>query len=166
MKQLRQSWQLDCSTERYWRVFLDEEYSRALYLDGFKYRDYRVLLSNASARNLYIAPRLNLPGPVAKLVGDSFAYEQHGTLDRANSLWAWKMVQPGDVQGKKGIITSSGTIRVVDAGEGQCTRTDEVTIAANIFGLGGLIESSVEKELRAAWETEISFFQRWLKEKA
>ena len=83
MKQLKQSWQLNCSTERYWRVFLDEEYSRALYLDGFKYRDYRVLLCNASARNLYIAPRLNLPGPVAKLVGDSFAYEQHGTLDGA-----------------------------------------------------------------------------------
>ena len=166
MRRLKQSWTLGCDAERFWRVFLDAEYSRALYLDAFRFKSYRVLSSEATARNLHLAPRLNLPGPLAKLVGDSFAYEQHGTLDRPNSLWTWKMVQPGDVKGKAGLVSSSGTICVTDAGAGQCTRTDDVTVTAHLFGLGSLLEATVEKELRTSWDTEIAFLQRWLTEKS
>jgi hypothetical protein len=164
MKRLTQSWLIACSAERFWQVFFDDAYSQALYLDAFKFKAYRVLAKDARTRKLHVSPRLNLPGPVAKLVGDSFAYEQHGTFDRAAGTFTWKMAQPGDVTGKPGIVSSSGTIKVVDAAPGQCTRTDDVTVSANAFGLGGLIESSVEKELRSSWDTEIAFVRRWLAE--
>lgn len=162
MKTLTRTWDLDCSAEKYWDVFTDPDYSRALYLEGLGFKDYRVINADPAARKLALVPKLNVPGPVAKLLGDAFAYEQHGTLDRAAGVWTWKMVHPG---GKKGIVSSDGTIRVVSTGEGRCRRTDEVHVAAHVFGLGGVIESSVEKELLASWESELAFFRRWVQTK-
>lgn len=158
MKRMTQTWSLPCSAETFWKIFFDAEYTRALYLDAFRFNDYRVVSNDGTSRKLYVAPRVNLPGPLAKLAGDKFAYEQHGTLDRARGVFSWKMVHPGG----KGMVSSDGTIRVVDAGDGRCTRTDEVTVTGNVFGLGGLIESSAEKELVASWTTEIEFLKRWI----
>jgi hypothetical protein len=159
MKKLTRTWTLPCSAARYWDIFSDEAYSRALYLEGLRFKDFRVLAGDPSARRLYLSPRINAPGPVQKLMGDSFAYEQHGRLDRAAGLWSWKMVHPG---GKKGMVSSEGTIRVIDAGAGQCTRSDEVTITGNVFGVGGLIESAAESELKSSWDAELAFFKTWL----
>ena len=156
---MTESFTLPCSAETFWRIFLDADYSRALYLDAFRFNDYRVIANDGTTRKIFVAPRVNLPGPLAKL-GSKFAYEQHGTLDRAKGVFTWKMVHPNG----KGMVSSEGTIRVADAGDGRCTRNDEVTVTGNVFGLGGLIESSAEKELRKSWATETAFLERWLKE--
>ena len=158
MKQVTQSWTLPCSAERYWDVYLDPDYNRALYLEGLGFQDYQVLHSDDTTRRLRLSPKLNLPGPVAKLVGDKFAYEQHATIDRKAGLWTWKMVQPGE-PGKKGIVSTSGTIRVTDSAPGQCTRRDEVSVTGNVFGLDGVLESVVEKELHSTWAKEIAFLR-------
>jgi hypothetical protein len=159
VKKLTRTWELECSSERFWDVFTDPEYSRALYLEGLHFKDYRVISADPADRKLHLAPKLNVPAPIAKLLGDAFAYEQHGKLDRAAGVWTWKMVQPG---GKKGIVSSEGSIRVASTGEGRCRRSDEVNVTGNVFGLGGVIESSVEKELTDSWEAELAFFRRWL----
>lgn len=165
MKQLRQSWGLPCGVDRFWEVFFEDAYSRALYLEGLQFKGYRVISLEETSRKLHLSPKLNVPGPVAKLIGDSFAYEQHGSFDRAAGLFSWRMVQPGDVKGKPGAITSSGTIRVTADGADRCTRTDQVTVSASVFGLAGMIESAMEKELKSSWDTEIAFFKRWIAER-
>ena len=159
VKKLTRSWDLDCSADRYWDVFTDADFSRALYLEGLHFKDYRVINADPKDRKLALVPTVNLPGPVAKLVGDRFAYEQHGKLDRGAGVWSWRMVQPG---GGKGIVSSEGTIRITPAGDGKCRRTDEVTVTGNVFGIGGMIESSVEKELEKSWAEEIAFFKKWI----
>jgi len=109
---------------------------------------------------------MKLPAPVAKLIGDSFAFEDHGTLDRAKGEWTWRMVQPANLDSKtkarKDVVTMHGTVRIEASGDGHCRRTDEFTIEAKIFGLGSLIESSIEKELRSARTKEYAFLVRWL----
>jgi hypothetical protein len=109
---------------------------------------------------------MKLPAPVAKLIGDSFAFEDHGTLDRAEGEWTWRMVQPANLDSKtkarKDVVTMHGTVRIEASGDGHCRRTDEFTIEAKIFGLGSLIESSIEKELRSARTKEYAFLMRWL----
>jgi hypothetical protein len=162
MKRMTQSWLLPCSAEAFWTLFFDADYTRALYLEAFRFNDYRVISNDGTTRKLHVAPRVNLPGPLAKLAGDKFAYEQHGSLDRGRGVFSWKMVHPGG----KGMVSSEGSIRVVDAGPGEdrCNRTDDVTVTGNVFGLGGLIESAAEKELLASWGTEIEFLKRWLAE--
>jgi len=54
-----------------------------------------------------------------------------------------------------------GTVRIAASGNGRCRRTDNFTVEAKIFGLGGLIESSIEKELQSARAKEYAFLTRW-----
>jgi len=57
---------------------------------------------------------------------------------------------------------ADGAARVELAGDGQSRRTDDFCVEAKVFGLGGLIESSVEKELRRARAKEYAFLTRWV----
>jgi len=97
-----------------------------------------------------------LPGILQKFAGDSFGYEEHGTFARADNKWTWRMVP------KKEIVASRGTVRIEPTADGKCRRSDEVIIEGKLFGVGGLIESSAEKEVRASFTKELAFFQRWL----
>jgi hypothetical protein len=156
MKTVTGSAVLPCSVDTFWNVFFDEAYQRALFLDELKFREFELLEKTDTARKIRVVPKVNLPGPLQKLVGDSFGYEEHGTLDRARSEWTWRMVP------KKEIVATRGKVRVEAAGDNQCRRNDEVIIEGKIFGLGGVIESTAEKEVRASWTKEQAFFRRWL----
>jgi hypothetical protein len=147
---------LPCTVETLWNVFFDERYTRSLYLDELQFKDFSVLELTPTSRKIRVVPKVNLPGPLQKLIGDSFAYEEHGTLDRARNEWTWHMVP------RKEIVATRGTVRLEPVGEGQCRRNDQVIIEGKIFGLGGLIESTAEKEVRASSAKELAFLLRWL----
>lgn len=87
-------------------------------------------------------------------------------LDRAKNVWTWQMVQPQQLpagaKAKPGIVTTRGVVRVEPLGEGRCRRSDELVIEAHVFGLGGVIESSAEKEARAGWALEVPMLTRWV----
>jgi hypothetical protein len=166
VKTITETFSLPSLPERMWALFLDQDYLRSLYLDELRFVDVTVLEIGESSRRLRITPRLALPAALQKLVGDSFAYEDHATLDRARGVWSWKMVQPNDIdpreKPRKPLVTSHGTIRVEADGEGKSRRTDTVTVEAHVLGLGGLIESTVEKEIRASWTKELAFLRKRL----
>jgi len=157
---------LPCTPETFWAAFLDESYLSALYLEELEYRAFAVIEIGQTSRKLRIVPKMRLPAPVAKLIGDSFAFEDHGTLDRARGEWTWRMVQPANLDPKskprKDVVGMHGTVRVEATGDGHCRRTDEFSIEAKIFGLGSLIESSIEKELLSARAKEYAFLARWV----
>jgi len=157
---------LPCTPETFWAAFLDESCLTALYLEELEYRAFAIIEIGDTSRKLRIVPKMKLPAPVARLIGESFAYEDHGTLDRARNEWTWRMVQPANLDPKskprKDVVTMHGTVRVEATGDGHCRRTDNFSIEAKIFGLGGLIESSIEKELRSARAKEYAFLSRWV----
>lgn len=159
-----------CTPDILWGAFLNESYLRALYLDELESRAFDVLEIGEASRKLRIVPKMKLPAPVAKLIGESFAYEEHGTLDRATNEWTWRMVQPANLDSKskprKDAVTMHGTVRIDPSGEGHSRRTDRFTVEAKLFGLGGLIESSIEKELQRGRATEYAFLTRWLEQQA
>jgi hypothetical protein len=156
MKTVTASTVLPCPPETFWKVFLDEQFTRALFLDELQFKELTILELTDSSRKVRVVPKINLPGPLQKLVGDSFGYEEHGTLDRARNEWTWRMIP------KKEIIATRGKVRVEPTGDGHCRRNDEVIIEGKIFGLGGVIESTAEKEVRASSAKENAFFVRWL----
>lgn len=166
MKTVSESVVLPCSPDAFWQLFLDEKYMRALFMEALEFKDFSVLELSDAGRKIRAVPKLKLPAVIDKLVGDTFAYEEHGTLDRAKNLWTWRMVQPAKLdpksKPKKDMVSTRGTIRIEPTGDGQCRRTDEVVIEAHIFGLGGVIESTVEKEVRASWAKEFAFLRKWL----
>jgi Protein of unknown function (DUF2505) len=160
------SFLLPCTPDLFWRIFLDPAYLRALYLEELKYKGFEILEITDALRKLRIVPNFNLPGPIEALIGESFAYEEHGTLDRAHDVWTWRMVQPKDLhpaaKPREGLVAALGSVRIEATSEHQCRRSNEVVIEANIFGLGGLIESIIEKEFRAAWVKETALLTRWI----
>mgnify|MGYP001818321149 FL=1 len=168
MKSSTTSAVLPCTPDIFWASFLNESYLRALYLDELESRAFAILDIGEASRKLRIAPKMKLPAPVAKLIGESFAFEEHGTLDHATNEWTWRMVQPANLDSKrkprKDAVTMHGTVRVEPSGEGHCRRTDSFTVEAKIFGLGSLIESSIEKELQSARAKEYAFLARWVEQ--
>jgi hypothetical protein len=158
MRSISSSHVFSCDSDTFWKAFFDEAYGRALYLEELQFRSFAVLEQTPTTRRMRITPKMNLPGPVEKLLGDSFAYEEQGTFDKAKNVFHWKMV-PSALKDK---LFTSGTITVEPAGEGKVKRTDSVSIEAKVFAVGGLIEQSAEKEMRAGWEKERKFLERWL----
>lgn len=157
---------LPCTPEKFWAIYLDESYLNALYLEELRYQAFSVIEIGDTSRKLRLVPKMKLPAPVAKLIGDGFAYEDHGTLDRTTNEWTWQMVQPTNLDSKskprKDVVTMHGTVHAEPTADGHCRRTDEFSVDAKIFGLGTLIESTIEKELQSARVKEYAFLTQWL----
>ena len=166
MKTATTSAVLPCTPDHFWSSFLDESYLRALYVGELQSRTFDVLELSDTSRTLRIGPKLKLPAPLAKLIGESFVYEELSTLDRDNGQWSWRMVQPAKLDSKskprKDAVTMHGTGRIEPATPDQCRRTDTWSIEARIFGLGGLLEATIHKELQSGRAKEYAFLARWL----
>ncbi len=163
MKTITASVELPCSVERFWEIYLDEAFLRELYMTELQYKEFSLLEAKGDTRKVRIVPKINLPGPLEKLMAGGFVYENHGSLDRASNTWTFRMVQPvgPDGKAKKEMVSTGGKVHVQALGDGRCKRTDEVTVEGRIFGLGGIIEATVEKETRAASEKEFALMRRW-----
>jgi hypothetical protein len=164
MRTVSERFVLPCDPDTFWRWFLDESYIKALFLDELKFKELTVLELTDKSRKIRAVPSMNLPAVLEKLVGSSFAYEEHGTLDRAKGEWTWRMLQPEKAEGKskKELVSTRGVIRVAPGSDGKSNRSDEVQVEGKLFGVGGIIESTVEKEMRSVWTKEIAFLTRWL----
>jgi len=165
LRQLTQTSRFACSKETFWTVFKDEAYLRALYVEGLGFKGFEILELAADTRKLRIVPKLNVPSTLAKLIGDAFAYEEHGRFDRAKGEWTWRMVQPATSRMAE-IVSTRGAVHVDEIAAGECERVDELTVEGKVFGLRALIESSAEKEARSAWAKEAVFMAEWLRRHA
>ena len=153
---------IDCDPETFWSVFWDDdEFTKKFYLEGLEFKECEILERTETLRHIRLVPKMNLPKPVVKVLGDKFGYEDVATLDREKNELRWKM-KPNTLADK---LKMEGVIRIEAAGEGKCTRRDEVTIEAKIFGVGKLVESSTEDEVRTAWGKESAFINRYLKQR-
>lgn len=156
---------VDCSPEEFWQGFLDADFNRQLYLETLGFTQYNVVEQKEEGdkvkRTVEAKPRLNMPGPVAKLLGNSFGFREIGTIDRAKNTYEWHWVT--SVLSDK--LSVRGTMRVEPAGEKRSKRIVNITIEAKIFGVGGMVESSAEKDMRAGWEASASFTNRYAAKK-
>lgn len=142
----------------FWTTFFDRAYNEALYAKGLQFPKYEVLKQEENdktiVRSVRVTPKLDVPGPIAKMLGDGFAYLEEGTWDRATKIWKWKN-SPSDK------LSTEGTIRCEPVGEGKCRRVGDIRIEGKVFGLGGMLESTLEKNLRAGWEKSAVFLNEW-----
>jgi hypothetical protein len=160
MKTVTSSARLPCSAETFWKLFFDERYTRALFMEELGFKDFAVLEQTERSRKLRLVPKVNMPAVIQKVIGDAFGYEEHGSFDRARNEWTWRMVP------KKEIVATRGRVRIEPVSDTECVRNDEVIIEGKMFGVGGLIESTAEKEVRASWPKEIAFLERQLRDRA
>ncbi len=158
--------EINCDEETFWKVFLDKEFNEKLYRGHLGFPDFRVLDQQDSdkevVRKVAGTPKMNVPGPVAKVLGSNFSYTEEGRLNKATKVWTWKMT-PSTMADK---MRNEGTLRIERIGDDKVRRIADIVIEAKIFGIGGLIESSAEKQLRDGWNDSAVFMNDWLKSHA
>lgn len=159
MKTFTLTHEISADPARFWELFFDDAYNEALYTQGLGFPRYELLSidrgEKAITRSVRVTPKLDLPGPIAKVLGGGFAYVEDGTFDRASQTYRWHNV-PADK------LSSEGTIRAEPAGPGRIRRVTDFRIEGKMFGLGGLLESTLEKNLRAGWDKSQVFMNDWI----
>lgn len=158
MRKANRTVELDCDVETFWKTFFDDAFIRESHKDGMGFREIEVLSKTDTSRKLRAVPKLDAPEVVAKLLGDKFGYEERATLDRAKNEWRFTMIP--NALGEK--LKTEGTIRIEEIGPKRIRRKDEVSFDCKVFGVGGLIEATAEKELKTSWAKEEAFLKKWL----
>ena len=159
------SHEIPCNAETFWKTFFDKEFNETLFLKELGFPEFKIVEARDTEKEIFRRvsgqPKMNLPGPIAKLLGPGFKYTEDGTFDKATKTWRWKMT-PSSLADK---IRNEGTMRIEPAGDNKVKRITEMVMEAKIFGLGGLLESSAEKSMRDGWDKSAVFMNKWLKEK-
>jgi hypothetical protein len=137
MKKITLRHEINCSVDHFWKVFFDKEFNQKLFVE-----------------------ELGFPGPLKKLLGDSFGYEEDGTFDRKSGVWKWKM-KPNTLADK---LRTEGKVICEPIGADKCRRIADIEMEAKVFGLGGLLEGTSEKEMTQGWNNSATFMNRWLKD--
>lgn len=156
--------EIECTPETFWKIFFDRDFNQALFQQRLGFPEYEVIEQREDERHIYRkvrgVPKMDVPGPVAKVLGTHFSYTEEGTFDKTTGIWRWKMT-PNVMPDK---LRNEGTVRVEPAGPGKCRRISEIIAEARVFGIGGLIESAAEKNLRQGWDASAVFMNQWIRE--
>jgi hypothetical protein len=166
MTKFNLSHEINCTPETFWKIFLDKEFNQDLYLKGLGFPEFTILdqreTDTETIRKVSGKPKLNMPGPIMKLLGNGFGYTEDGKLNKSTKIWTWKFT-PSTLAEK---LRNEGTMRVEPIGDKRCRRLADIVLEAKIFGLGGLVESSAEKSLREGWDHSAVFMNKWIADKS
>jgi len=126
MKRFTLEHDIHCSAEQFWKVFFDEQFNKSLFLEELGFPEYVILEQTEGEqgvrRRVRGKPKMNVPKPIAKLLGSSFSYEEAGRFDAATGKWHWELF-PSSLAGK---LRSEGTVRVEAIGDDRCRRIAEL----------------------------------------
>ena len=154
--------EIRCNVETFWTVFLDKEFNVQLYTGSLGFPDFKVVdqtdEGTTVTRKVSAQPKMDVPGALQKLIGQGFRYTEEGSMKKAEGIWRWKMT-PSTLADK---LFTSGTIRAEAVGSDRTRRIAEINIEAKIFGLGGLIEGTTEKQMRDGWDKSATFMNKYL----
>lgn len=154
--------EINCTMDKFWSTFLDKNFSERLFKEGLAFPSYTITRQEDSAteliRQVVAVPRLTLPGPVARLMGGSYQYTEDGRFNKATQIWTFK-VTPATLADK---IQQAGLQRVEAIGTNKVRRITDFSAEARIFGVGGLLESTIEKQARESSDASARFMNTWL----
>ena len=152
-----------CSEDVFWKLFWDTEMNTALF-KHLQFPSWELLgieeTDTKKIRRVKAIPKMDAPGPVAKLLGSSFGYTEVGTWDKATKVFSF-VITPTSLADK---MKNEGTIKVEALGPDKCRRVVSILAEAKIFGIGGMVESSLEKSYRTGWGESADFIGKWAKE--
>lgn len=163
MKKITLTHEIHCSQERFWEVFFDEGFNTSLFRDHLGFPKFEVLKlerhdDGRVERTVRGVPKMDVPKPLQKVLGDNFGYDEEGSFDPQSETWTWKM-KPNTLAGK---LRTEGTVRCEKISDDKCRRVAVIEMEAKVFGVGGLLESTTEKEMRQGWDKSASFMNDWL----
>ena len=155
--------EIECTPERFYKLFTDKEFNEALY-KALEFPEWKMLdvkdTDKEIIRTVKATPKMEAPAVVVKALGSSFGYTEESKFDKGTNLQTF-VIKPSTMADK---LKNEGKVRIEAVGSDKCMRIVDITVEAKVFGIGGMIESSLEKSLRAGWEKSAGFTNKWVKE--
>jgi hypothetical protein len=154
----------DVDLERYWRdVFFNPEYNRRLYTEALAFKRYEVLSQathpdGSVTRTVRLDPPFEPPGPAKRIFTEGLGYTETGRFDANQKRWTYAMT-PRVLPDK---ISSRGSAWAEPRGTSRIERIVEVEVTVKVLGLGGVIESFVERMTRESYEKATKFTADYL----
>jgi hypothetical protein len=149
------------TVDDHWRAFFDPAFEKAI-VAAMKFRSYEVVSRKETETTITqqtrAIPKLDAAASVAKIFGASFGYTEDGTFDRASRVWRVRTI-PDTFSDK---MFADMVMKLEPAGAAS-KRTLDFTIEARVRGIGGMVESSFEKNLRTGWRDSAEFLNDWLR---
>lgn len=156
------TFELDCPPERFWRLYFDDEFNRQIFVEGLGWDAPTVTEFRSDereiVRNLSAAPKLELPGRVAKLIGDQLGYREWGRFDRAKGEFVFR--QRTNIFGEK--IKLGGKMWAEPIGDARMRWRTQMSVECSMLGVGGLLERTAEQNIDKSFATNARFWNRWL----
>lgn len=151
-----------CTPETYWKLNFDREVNDALYKGALHFPDYTVLeLKDTDAqifRRTVATPKMEVPAAVQKVLGSNFKYTEETTWDKKTGRSSFKGI-PSTMPDK---LLTNGVMTIAPVGADRCRRTVDFTVEAKVMLVGGLLESTAEKQLRDAYDKNAAFISKWI----
>lgn len=154
--------EIACSPARLWELYFDDAFNVEMYERGLGFPSCKIVEHRDDGkvvhRRMAMIPKVELPGPVAKLVGDKVGFEEIGDWVRSEGVFRWKMVLAAF--GDK--VRVAGEMRVVEHGAGKCRRLVDFEVEAKVFGIGKVIESTAADNTIDGWNRSAKWINQWL----
>jgi len=150
--------------DAFWRdVFFHRPFVERLYREALGASSFEVLaetgdVASGLSRRLRFTQKVDAPGPVRKLFGETTTMEEEGRFDPATSTWSFHLV-PGSMPDK---VTIRGKTWLEPEGADQVTRVTELTFTVSIFAVGGLVEKFIAKQNEESMEKQARFIREYL----
>jgi hypothetical protein len=153
--------------DTFWdKIFFDADYNKALFEQHLKFAAYNVLEltrtpEGAVHRRVDCTPAIELPAVAKKVLGETVSYVEDGRYDPKSRRFT------AEVQPKVGAdkIHTRVVMYAEPRGDKRIERVAEVDSSVKIFGIGGMLESFMEKQMRASYDTAADFTNKWIADK-
>jgi Protein of unknown function (DUF2505) len=147
-----------------WRLFFDQEVARAMIKEfgnvgNFEVVEERVDELGLKHRRIECWSNVELPSFAKKLVGDG-AYTEIGCFDAERKKYTAQCVPKHGADKFK----TSFEVTALPLGDGStCERQITTENTVKLFGLGGMIESLLERTQREAHAQSAKFLNDWIR---
>ena len=152
----------NCDVDTFWKIFLDEKYQTALFrsMSFPAFQQVKFVESDrAIERVIRVTPRVvGVPGPLKKIIGDGFSYEEHGTFEKKGQRFKFK-IKTSKMTDK---VNISGIMYCLPVPNGKSKRVFEATVQTKIFGVGSLLEKQIVHDMERDYRAGHTFTNRYL----
>jgi hypothetical protein len=154
---------LPCTPAQFWTlIHASREFGEAVHRDHLGF-GYEVLEDEPSSGKwkTKVVPKIAIPEVLKRAGGadaDGFYYFEEGVRDTANNRYRFS-IAPSLFTDK---VSVKGELTLVPVGTDACERTIKLEIDVRAFGIGGIIETFVERALRQSYDGSADFTDKWL----